>query len=166
MSIPITNTTPRIQYTITGAGDLVHTIPFAFFANGDIVAYKRTAGAAVVDTTDLLVNGTAYTLTGAGNENGGTLTLTSAPATGDILTILRDMNESRASVYGNDLAFNDNNLNNDFSYDVMMNQQNEMRIADLSPHYQSEQVTASGDLWLQQLPAGYSWRKAADRSPR
>jgi len=64
-NIKIQDVDQRIQYTAT-SGQTAFSIPFPFFANSDIVAYS--------DST-LLVLTTNYTLTGADNPSGGTLTL-------------------------------------------------------------------------------------------
>lgn len=85
MTVP--TTTNRQSY----AGDdstKVFAIPFRFDANADIVAILRDA---VGGETTWSLN-TEYTLVGAGNPSGGTLTVASAtpaPATGETLLIKR-----------------------------------------------------------------------------
>ncbi len=61
------------------------SVPFKFNANADITAVLATA--AGVETT--LTNPTHYSLTGAGDANGGTLTMVTAPATTETLIIYR-----------------------------------------------------------------------------
>lgn len=62
------------------------TVPFKFFANGDISVVLQSA--AGVDAT--LTEGVHYTLTGAGSESGGEVVLSTAPVSGETLTVLLD----------------------------------------------------------------------------
>ncbi len=81
-------TVSSAQNKVSYAGDgatTVFSVPFLFLANADVTAILRDANGA--ETT--WVEGTDYTLTGAGNPSGGTLTATTAPATGEKLTIKR-----------------------------------------------------------------------------
>lgn len=80
----VSSQTSRQAYTGNGA-TTVFAVPFYFLANTDLVVVSTTGG---VDTT--LTLNTDYTLSGAGNPAGGTLTATTAPATGTTLTIYRD----------------------------------------------------------------------------
>lgn len=81
----VASETSRVQY----AGNDVTTsfsVPFYFLANGDLkVVLTSTTG---VEST--LTITTHYTLSGAGVPAGGTLTMVTAPATGEYLTIYRD----------------------------------------------------------------------------
>lgn len=81
----LSTTSSRIDYAGDGS-TTVFAVPFKFFANSDISAALRTdaTGAEV-----LWVEGTDYTLTGAKLPAGGTLTATTAPATGTTLVIKR-----------------------------------------------------------------------------
>jgi hypothetical protein len=78
--------TARVSYT--GAGTTgPFTIPFYFLANADIRAIKVT----IADgTEDELTLTTEFTLTGAGDENGGELTLVSSLSSSYKLVIFRD----------------------------------------------------------------------------
>lgn len=81
-------TVSSAQNKVSYAGDgstTVFSVPFLFQANADITAILRDGQGA--ETT--WVEGTDYTLTGAGNPSGGTLTATATPATGEKLTIKR-----------------------------------------------------------------------------
>lgn len=60
---------------------------FKFVLNAHVKAILRDT--ADVETT--WVEGTEYTLTGAGADAGGTVTATTAPATGEVLTIILDV---------------------------------------------------------------------------
>ena len=75
----------RVPYTISGTGP--YTIPFYFLANADIIAIRTPVGGGNPVTLTLT---TDYTLSGAGNENGGTLTLVITGVNGDTLTIINE----------------------------------------------------------------------------
>ena len=81
----ISTTTTRTTYNGNGV-TTVFTIPFRFLVNGDIVVVS--VGAAGVETTKTLT--TDYTLTGAGDDAGGTVTMLVAPTNGTRLIIYRD----------------------------------------------------------------------------
>ena len=81
----ISTTTARTTYNGNGI-TTVFSIPFRFLANGDIVVVEVSA--AGVETTKTLT--THYTLTGAGDDAGGSVTMLVAPANGTRLIIYRD----------------------------------------------------------------------------
>lgn len=81
----ISTTTSRITYNGNGV-TTVFSIPFRFLANGDLVVVEVSA--AGVETTKTLT--THYTLTGAGDDAGGSVTMLVAPANGTRLIIYRD----------------------------------------------------------------------------
>jgi hypothetical protein len=71
------------------AGDgvsTVFTVPFKFFQNSDLTVILQSASG--VDTT--LTENVHYTVTGAGSDSGGTVTMATAPAIGETLSILLD----------------------------------------------------------------------------
>jgi hypothetical protein len=77
--LDVSATTPRIQY-VAGVAQTVFTVPFIFFDNTDLVV-------SVDGITKTL--GTHYTVSGAKNETGGTVTFLVAPATGAVVLIVR-----------------------------------------------------------------------------
>ena len=164
MSIPINDIVPRIQAT-AGAGQTVFNYPFPIFANTDLLVYQTPAGQIGNDVNDILTLNTDYTVTGVGAANGGTIVLTVGTAINDIVTIIRDMPEDRMNLYLNGGLFTAVAVNDDFSRDVMMNQQNEMREAILTPHYNNSGQVSLGintrDQLLPILPANTIWRMNA-----
>lgn len=164
MGFPVYNVSPRIQYT-AAAAQTVFVVPFSFFANTDLLVYQNVAG--VINPSDagsLLTYAVNYTVSGAGTANGGQITLLAGATLNDVVTIVRAMPETRplSSLYLAGGQFTADQVNNDFGMDVMMDQQNQMRVQTLTPHYQDSQINLGvADLWLQQLPVGYSWRKNA-----
>ena len=91
----ITDTVPTITYAITTASTGPFAVPFKFIDDEDLRVYLYTAGDGP-DAGDLLTLTTDYTLTGEGNEDGGTLTLVSA-ATNKSLLIERATSLGRSS---------------------------------------------------------------------
>lgn len=100
----ISSTTPRIQYVASG-GQTVFTVPFKFFASSDLKVYLTPSGSDPDDSGQLKTLTTHYTVAGAGEDAGGTITLTSGATAGDIVTIVRDVPEERTTdlVEGGDL---------------------------------------------------------------
>jgi len=93
------------QSTATYTGNAVTTgfaIPFYFLANTDLVVLQLVAATGVVHT---LVLNSDYTLTGAGVEAGGSLTMAVAPATGDTLYIARDVIAVQQTAYPSNSPF-------------------------------------------------------------
>lgn len=95
----IATTTNRVSYAGNGS-TTVFSFPYYFLQNADLVVLKRdnTTG---VETTQVIT--TNYTITGAGLPAGGSVTMLSAPASGETLIIYRDP----AKVQDLDLVEND-----------------------------------------------------------
>ncbi len=85
--ITIGDVSPRIQYT-ADAAQVAFTYPFPIFADADIEVYE--------DAT-LKTLTTHYTVTGAGNSAGGAVTFVTAPASGVIVTLRRNIAVSRTT---------------------------------------------------------------------
>lgn len=81
----VSSTTTKAQYSGNGT-TTVFAVPFYFLLNSDLLVILRSS--AGVETTQVLT--TNYTVTGAGNEAGGSITMLVAPPTGTTLTILRN----------------------------------------------------------------------------
>lgn len=93
----IENTSFSVTFNGTGStGPFDFT--FKFFVNSDILVNKTVGG-----VVSLLALGTDYTLTGAGADTGGSVTLVSVLNTGETLTISRYVplvQETKFSNYG------------------------------------------------------------------
>lgn len=81
----ISTTTSRISYNGNGV-TTIFAVPFRFFANTDLVVQLVTVSTGASTT---LILGTHYTVTGADDEDGGSLTMVTAPAVGQRLVIRR-----------------------------------------------------------------------------
>ena len=100
----VANTTSRNQYTAT-SGQTVFPYTFEIFDKGDVVVLKNGTA---------LSEGTNYTVSGVGNDNGGNITLTVGATAGDILTIYRDMAYQRTTDYQTSGDFLAQEVNDDF----------------------------------------------------
>lgn len=81
----ISTTDSRISYNGNGV-TTVFSFPYRFLANGDLVVVSVSS--AGVETTKTLT--TDYTVTGAGNDAGGSVTMLVAPVSGTRLIIYRN----------------------------------------------------------------------------
>lgn len=82
----ISSTTNRVSYSGNGS-TTVFSFPYNFFSSSDLVVISRVNSTGV-ETVKTLT--THYTVTGAGVDGGGSVTMLSAPATGTTLIIYRD----------------------------------------------------------------------------
>ncbi len=91
----VSNETYRNEYS---GNDVTteFTIGFYFLVNAHIKAILKVTSTGV--ETELTLT-THYTLAGAGNEAGGTLTMVTEPATGETLTILRNVDLKQETDY-------------------------------------------------------------------
>lgn len=81
----ISTTASRISYNGNGV-TTIFAFPYRFLANGDLVVVSVSSTG--VETTNILT--TNYTLSGAGDDAGGSVTMLVAPAAGTRLIIYRD----------------------------------------------------------------------------
>ena len=82
----VASATNRVSYSGNGSST-VFAVPFYFLADSHLLVVLKSA--AGVDTTQVL--GTNYSVSGAGVESGGTVTMNVAPPTGTTLTISRNV---------------------------------------------------------------------------
>jgi len=100
----VENNTSRNQYTATG-GQSIFAYTFEVVETSDM---------AVLQNGTRLTNGVDYTVSGAGDDNGGNVTLTSGAISGDIITLYRDMPYDRTQDYQNNGPFLASEVNTDF----------------------------------------------------
>jgi hypothetical protein len=120
MAITISDTEPRVQYTAT-AGQTSFTVPFEFFANADLKVFNGTTelsfAASPADQTE-------YSVSGAGQTGGGSITLGAPGATlNDVITIYRDLAIERTTDFPTSGAFQINSLNTELDKIIAMAQQ-------------------------------------------
>jgi len=82
----VSTTTAKVAYTLSSTTQTL-SVPFYFLESSHLKVIKTVSGADTVLTT-----GTNYTVTGAGNNAGGSITLTgTGVAIGNVITIRRDV---------------------------------------------------------------------------
>lgn len=97
----MTLATSASSATFNGSGGTgPFTFNFRFFSDTDIVVTKNVSG-----VSSLLIKGINYTITGAGSYAGGSVTLTAALNTGEILTIRRTLALTQLTSIRNQAAF-------------------------------------------------------------
>ncbi len=100
----VADNTSRNQYTAT-SGQTVFAYTFEIVDKDHIV---------VLQNGTALSEGTDYTVSNVGNDNGGNITLTSGATAGDVMTLYRDMPYSRTQNYTNSGDFLASEVNADF----------------------------------------------------
>ena len=100
----VADNTSRNQYTAT-SGQTVFAYTFEIVDKDDIVVLKNGIA---------LSEGTHFTVSDVGNDNGGNVTLLSGALAGDIITIYRDMPYARTQNYQNSGDFLASEVNSDF----------------------------------------------------
>jgi len=89
--------TLRADYTGNGA-TTTFAVPFYFLLDSDLSLVLQD-NSAYPPTVNVLVLGSDYTVSGAGNPSGGSATLTVAPTSTQRLTVLRDLDLTQLSHY-------------------------------------------------------------------
>ncbi len=110
----------RNEFTATAA-QAIFTYTFKIFADTDLNVYQTPAGQDCLDS-DLI---TAYTVTGVGDEDGGTITLNTPATLGDLITIVSNIPESRTTDYQTNGDFIPQTVNDDFDRVVSLAKQTE-----------------------------------------
>lgn len=96
----IAKTASRKQYSGDGA-TVAFSFPYRFFDDADLNVYLLDASG--VETLQTLT--THYTVSNTDTESGGTVTMVTAPASGETLTILREVAFTQSVDYQNNDAF-------------------------------------------------------------
>lgn len=110
--VKIQGTIPRIQYTANGTLT-TYEFPFAIFSTDDIDVYLNNTKQA----------STVYTVSGARNSDGGSVTFASAPENGTIITIMRNLSIERTSDFQEGGALRADTLNDELDYQIACQQQ-------------------------------------------
>ena len=110
--VKIYGITPRIQYTADGSLTTFE-FPFAIFSSSDINVYLD----------DELQADTAYTVTGAQTSDGGSVTFETAPTSGTIITLIRNLSIERTTDFQEGGALRADTLNDELDYQIACQQQ-------------------------------------------
>lgn len=130
--LDVSATAPRIGYTAT-ASQTVFTVPFIFFSTADLLVYQNGV---------LLTLGTHYTVTGAEDEDGGTVTLVTGATVGDAIMIVRDIEIAQTTHLPPSGPLDIGSINIQFSRQIAIDQQLDDRI-DRSVHLGDSDTTSS-----------------------
>jgi hypothetical protein len=150
---------PWIQYTATG-GQTVFAVPYIFFATTDLQVYDTPVGTVANDTTNLIAINANYTVTLNPITFTGSITLVVPATAGDIITIVRNMPNTRTNFYvqGSPITFD--TLNYDAEASELQIQQNNYIVNNRMPRYQfTNQPVYPRDILLPILGANEIWVK-------
>lgn len=111
--LQIDDTTPRISYAVGGTPQTVFAVPFAFFEDSDLKVYVDEALKSLT---------THYTVSGAGNEAGGSITFLSGQTNVDVV-IVRDVPLRKTSEFPLSGPLDLETLNNELSRHIAISQQ-------------------------------------------
>lgn len=139
----------RNEYTAT-AGQTVFNYTFKIFADTDLLVYQTLSGNDPDDTTDLI---TAYTVAGAGNDAGGSITLTTGASVGDKITIVSNIPESRTTDYQNNGDFLADTVNDDMDRSLAIFKQG-LSTINRMPQFQNSLQSASYT-WDEPVNSGF-----------
>lgn len=101
---------PRDQYEANG-GQTVFDYNFIIFNEEDLVVLKTTDPDTDNETTTQLAAGSDYSISNVGNEDGGTITLSSGANQGERYTIYRDTDIERLTDFLQSGAYESENVN-------------------------------------------------------
>lgn len=138
MAIAINDNITRNLYT-AAAGQTVFTVNFPFVDETYLQVFQRISSATPNNTLDLLTLGSEYSVSGAGNEAGGTITLVTPAGNGDIIAIVGTEPVDRLSVF-QDLNPLTVSLNQQLNELTIMSKQIESIATDLTPKYRYDEL--------------------------
>lgn len=119
-------TTETSESTYTGnAVTVAFATGFRFLNNSEVTVTKALSGASPVTQTE----GVHYSLTGAGNDAGGTVTFIVAPAAASTITITRDVPFTQTTAFRTQGAFSPATHENAFDEAAFRDQQLDRRLA-------------------------------------
>lgn len=128
---------PRVQYTAVAA-QTDFDYPFPIFADGDLVV--DVDGVTQALTTD-------YTVTGEGEDTGGTVTFLVAMTGGEVVTIYRDLPIERTTDFQQNGRFSSSSFNDELDKIIMIQQQLDAAIG-RALRVSRVDATASADMEL------------------
>lgn len=159
MAIAINDNWERDQY-IAAAAQTVFTVSFPFMDETYLTVYQRGFNVEPNNQTQILTLGADYTVTGVGNEAGGTIVLTVAAALDDIITIIGTEPIERLTVFA-DLNPFTVSMNQQLNELTIMVKQVETILNHLTPKYRYDELISDEVRPLnRELPIlndGYIW---------
>jgi len=150
----ITTNDTRDEYTAT-AGQTLFNYTFKIFESTDLNVYVTPVGQDPDDDIDIV---TGYSVTGLGDEDGGTITLVTPTTAGDSVTIVSDIPESRTTDYQNNGDFLPNTVNDDFDRVVSLVKQANDKVNRTVSFQESEQGVSNLELPAPVALKGLRWK--------
>ena len=150
------------QYVADGVA-VLYNFNYLILDNTDIDVYVTLSGSTANEVNDIKILDTDYTVQGAGNITGGSITflLASTPSLGSIVTLVRNVKASIDTEFSNATKFNGQNLDDAFERVTLVAQQNRTLNLQRSLHYIVNSYIPSGtnDTELPVLEDGQIWKK-------
>lgn len=115
----VSNLTNRVQFSGNGS-TTIFSFSFKIFADTELVVTETVTATGVETTKNLSSH---YTVQGAGNESGGTVTMGVAPASGTTLTIKRELALTQTTDFLANDAFSSESLESALDRLIMVSQQ-------------------------------------------
>jgi len=123
MSITISDTEPRVQYTAS-SGQTAFSVGFEFFNNSDLVVVKTSSSTDTTLTYSATPSSAAqYSVAGAGVSGGGSITLGGGATLNDKYTIYRNLPVARTTDFSASGSFPVETLNTELDKVIAMTQQ-------------------------------------------
>lgn len=119
MALTINDVAPTRTYTAS-ASQTVFAVPFNFFSDDDLVVLRNGSPLALSGSPASVAE---YSVTGAGSDSGGSITLGGGATSGDIIVIYRDIPIERTADYPLAGPFNIESLNTELAKNAAMSQQ-------------------------------------------
>ena len=151
----ITTNDTRDEYTAS-SGQTVFNYTFKIFEDTDLNVYQTPVGQTPDDTADII---TGYSVTGEGDEDGGTITLDIGATLGDLITIVSDIPESRTTDYQNNGDFRPDTVNDDFDRVVSLVKQANDKVNRTVSFQESEQGVSNLELPTPEALKGVRWKQ-------
>jgi hypothetical protein len=124
-TLTISDTTPRVEYTIGGSAQTAFSVPFEFYANTDLKVYDDTT---LLTYAASPANATQYSVSGALVSGGGSITVGGAGLVSTTCLIYLDLPFERTSNFPLSGPFDIDSLNTQQNKFISMSLQNERDI--------------------------------------
>lgn len=155
----VASNTPYDQYSATN-GQTVFNYTFEIVDETDLLVYQRGDTDAPDDSTQLLTLTTEYTVTGVGDENGGTIVLVSGATTDDVITIVQNVPVERDSSFTPGGVLRAQDLNTEYDNQTLIEQRASFDINNRMLKYNySAELNGNVDIVLPVLEANQIWAK-------
>lgn len=158
----VASNTPYDQY-LASNGQTVFNYTFEIVEDTDLLVYQTPNGDPPNDVTQVLVFNVDYTVTGAGNENGGTVVLNSGTALNDVITIKQNIPVQRDTSFTPGGVLRAQDLNTEFDNQTLIQQVTRFNEESRTIRYwDSEILIPFTDTIIPKLAAQQVWRMSED----